>query len=91
MKSELVVLLAVLSLASLHAQQAPPPKPATAKRTPSVSASELEARKHYRIGLVAIQNNDLPTAEDELANAVELSPKNVLMLYNLAMVDSKRC
>ncbi len=63
---------------------------ASRKKTPAVSASELEARKHYRIALVAIQNNDLPTAEGELAKAVELSTKNVLMLYTLAMVESKR-
>jgi tetratricopeptide (TPR) repeat protein len=54
------------------------------------STSEAEARRHYKIALAAMQNNDLETAEDELKKAAQLTPRNALIYYNLAVVAEKR-
>jgi hypothetical protein len=54
------------------------------------SSQEKEAQAHYRVALVALKNNDLTTAEDELRQATQLVPKNALVLYRLAVVQSKR-
>lgn len=48
-----------------------------------------EARKHFQIAVVALQNNDLQTAQEELKKSAELSPRNSLVFYNLAVVESK--
>lgn len=66
----------------------------TPKKSPSAQSvpltpQEKEAQKHYRIALEAIKNNDFSTASDELKAAAELAPKNALIWYNLAVVESK--
>src|SRR5260370_34536908 len=90
MKFAISVFSIILSLVCRQAQQASPKKPAPTRRPSAVSASEEEAKKHYKIAVVALQNNDLATAEDELKKAADLSPKNALIFYNLAVVASKQ-
>ena len=75
-------------MAQSSAQQAPK-KPASAQSV-ALTPREKEAQKHYRIALVAIKNNDFSTASDELKAASELAPKNALIWYNLAVVESKK-
>jgi tetratricopeptide (TPR) repeat protein len=42
------------------------------------------------VALVALKNNDLEVAADELKQAADLAPNNALVLYNLAVVQSKQ-
>jgi tetratricopeptide (TPR) repeat protein len=49
-----------------------------------------EARRHYKVGLVALENNDLVVAAEEFREAVTLAPRDALMNYNLAVVLSKQ-
>jgi hypothetical protein len=78
-------LLVVLCATVSYAQQ-----PAKQPSTQSVNPKEAEARRHYKVALVALQNNDLAMAKDELTKAVELSPRNALIYFNLAVVASKQ-
>ena len=48
------------------------------------------AQRHYRAGLAALEKNDLATAEDEMQAAAKLAPKNALIFYKLAVIQSKR-
>lgn len=54
-----------------------------------LSPEEKEAQMHYRIALEALKNNDLVAAQQELTQASALAPKNALIWYNLAVVESK--
>ena len=65
------------------------PKKAASAQSAPLTAQEKEAQKHYRVALEAIKNNDFSTAADELKSASELAPKNALIWYNLAVVESK--
>jgi len=53
-------------------------------------ADDAEAKKHYRVGLVALENNDLSVAADEFRQASRLAPNNALIDYYLAVVFSKQ-
>jgi hypothetical protein len=66
------------------------PKKSTSAQSAALTSHEKEAQKHYRIALEAIKNNDLATASDELKEAADLAPKNALIWYNLAVVESKK-
>jgi hypothetical protein len=76
------------------AQQPPPKKSAPAPKkqssAPLETDQERDARLHYKTALAALANNDLPAAEEELKAAAKFAPKNALILYNLAIVQSKR-
>jgi tetratricopeptide (TPR) repeat protein len=82
------------SATNAAAQQPAPKKSAPAPKkqssTPSETDQEREARLHYKTALAALANNDLPAAEEELKAAANLTPKNPLIFYNLAVVQSKR-
>lgn len=60
------------------------------RKTPQLTPEEKEAQKHYRVAQEALKSNDLATAADELKTASTLAPNNALILYNLAVVESKR-
>ena len=66
------------------------PKKPTSAQTTALTPQEREAQKHYRVALEAIKNNDFSTAAGELKAASELAPKNALIWYNLAVVESKK-
>jgi hypothetical protein len=59
-------------------------------QTPALTPEEREAQKHYRIAQEALKNNDLSIAADELDQAAQLAPKNAIIWYNLAQVESKK-
>ena len=91
------VILAAVSSLSLGSHQVAAQSPSQqsarqAKTVPSAALTpkEKEAQKHYRIALEALKNDDLATASDELTSAAELAPKNALIWYNLAVVESKK-
>jgi tetratricopeptide (TPR) repeat protein len=65
-------------------------KKASDAQSTALTPDQREAQKHYRIALEAIQNNDLSTAIEELKSAADLAPKNALIRFNLAVVESKR-
>jgi tetratricopeptide (TPR) repeat protein len=48
------------------------------------------AQRHYQAGLAALEKNDLATAEDEMQAAARLAPKDALIFYKLAVIQSKR-
>jgi tetratricopeptide (TPR) repeat protein len=48
------------------------------------------AQRHYQAGLAALEKNDLAAAEDEMTTAAKLAPKNALIRYKLAVIQSKR-
>lgn len=66
------------------------PKKSTSAQSAALTPQEKEAQKHYRIALEALKNSDLDTALDELNAAARLAPRNALIWYNLAVVESKR-
>lgn len=66
------------------------PRKPTNGQSATLTPQEKEAQKHYRIALEAVKNNDFATASDELKAASELTPKNALIWYNLAVVESKK-
>ena len=48
------------------------------------------AQRHYQAGLAALDKNDLAAAEEEMQVAAWLAPKNALIFYKLAVIQSKR-
>jgi tetratricopeptide (TPR) repeat protein len=66
-----------------------PPKKSASTQSSALTPQEKEAQKHYRVALEAIKNNDFSTAADELEAASQLAPKNALIWYNLAVVESE--
>jgi tetratricopeptide (TPR) repeat protein len=48
------------------------------------------AQRHYQAGLAALDKNDLAAAEEEMQTAAKLAPKNALIFYKLAVIQSKR-
>ena len=48
------------------------------------------AQRHYQAGLAALEKNDLAAAEEEMQAAARLAPKNALIFYKLAVIQSKR-
>ncbi len=48
------------------------------------------AQRHYQAGLVALDKNDLAAAEEEMQAAAKLAPKDALIFYKLAVIQSKR-
>jgi hypothetical protein len=66
------------------------PQKSASGQSATLTPQETEAQKHYRIALEAIKNNDFTTASDELKTAADLAPRNALIWYNLAVVESKK-
>jgi hypothetical protein len=87
-----VVLLSASFCNQVAAQSSPQqtPKKSASGQSATLTPQEKEAQKHYRIALEAIKNNDFTTASDELKTAADLAPKNALVWYNLAVVESKK-
>jgi len=48
------------------------------------------AQRHYQAGLAALEKNDLAVAEEEMQTAAKLAPKNAMIFYKLAVIQSKR-
>ena len=48
------------------------------------------AQRHYQAGLAALEKNDLAAAEEEMQAAAQLAPKNAMIFYKLAVIQSKR-
>lgn len=65
------------------------PKKSTTAQQSNLTPQEKEAQKHYRVAVEALKNNDLETALRELNAASGLAPKNAMIWYNLAVVESK--
>jgi tetratricopeptide (TPR) repeat protein len=80
----------LVSDAALAQTPLPSPKKSVSAQSAMLTPQEKEAQKHYRIALEAIKNNDFSTASDELKTAADLAPKNALIWYNLAVVESKK-
>jgi hypothetical protein len=57
----------------------------TAAATAQTSTTQ-EAEQHYRVAQVALKNNDINAAADELFKAAQLAPQNALVQYYLAVV-----
>ncbi len=56
--------------------------------TPQTADAD-SAQRHYQAGLAALEKNDLAAAEEEML-AAKLSPKDALIFYKLAVIQSKR-
>jgi hypothetical protein len=50
----------------------------------------VEAARHYKVALVALERNDLDIALEELSVCARLAPDNALVHFNLAVVQSKK-
>jgi tetratricopeptide (TPR) repeat protein len=48
------------------------------------------AQRHYQAGLAALEKNDLAAAEEEMQAAAKLAPKDAMIFYKLAVIQSKR-
>ena len=46
------------------------------------------AQRHYQAGLAALEKNDLAAAEEEMQAAAKLAPKDALIFYKLAVIQS---
>lgn len=82
---------------SRSAFNAPPPGASPQQKTttqtrkgPQLSPEEKEAQKHYLLAQEALKNEDLDTASYELKIASIAAPKNALVWYDLAIVESKK-
>ncbi len=60
------------------------------RKAPQLSPEEKEAQKHYLLAQGALKNEDLQTASYELKIASSAAPKNALIWYDLAIVESKK-
>ncbi|MGB2592178.1 MAG: hypothetical protein WBG02_18695 [Candidatus Acidiferrum sp.] len=78
----------MLTQTSQAAQQGS--KKVASGQTPALTPEEREAQNHYHIAQEALKNNDLSIAADELGQAAQLAPKNAIIWYNLAQVESKK-
>jgi len=56
----------------------------------SAQTDDVEAKKHYRVGIVALENNDLSIAADQFRQALKLAPNNALIYFQLAIICSKQ-
>ena len=57
----------------------------------SQKAADADAvQRHYEAGLAALEKNDLVAAEEEMQAAAKLAPKDALIFYKLAVIQSKR-
>jgi hypothetical protein len=85
--------LAIVVGMALGAPQSFPQQPIPKAQTtpsPTPTPEQREARKHYRTALEALKNDDWDIALKELNSAAELTPKNALIWYNVAVVESKK-
>ena len=95
----LQILLVIISGAGLELRSQPNHVMAGFERA-NVSDSEIgesrqaadadAAQRHYQAGLAALEKNDLAAAEEEMQAAAKLAPKNALIFYKLAVIQSKR-
>jgi tetratricopeptide (TPR) repeat protein len=95
----LPILLVIISAAGLELRSQPNRVMAGLERTNISSSGGGEAQKeadadaaqrHYQAGLAALEKNDLAAAEEEMQAAARLAPKNALIFYELAVIQSKR-
>jgi hypothetical protein len=54
------------------------------------AADTDSAQRHYQAGLAALEKNDLAAAEEEMQAAAKLAPKDAMVFYQLAVIQSKR-
>jgi len=55
---------------------------------PALTAGQEDAQKHYKTASLAIKDGDFDIALKELGQAAQLDPRNSLIWYNLAVVQS---
>lgn len=53
------------------------------------TAGEGEAEQHYRAALLALKDENLDIAADEMNAAAQLAPENAVVLYGLAVVQAR--
>ena len=95
----LQILLVIISTAGLELRSEPNHVMVGFERT-NLSGSEIgksqqaadadAAQRHYQAGLAALDKNDLAAAEEEMQAAAKLAPKNAMIFYKLAVIQSKR-
>jgi tetratricopeptide (TPR) repeat protein len=95
----LQILLVIISAARLELRSQPNHVMACSERSNASGAGGGEvqqkadadaAQRHYQAGLAALEKNDLVAAEEEMQAAAKLAPKNALIRYKLAVIQSKR-
>lgn len=95
----LQLLLVIISTARLELRSQPNHVTAGFQRTnvsdsgggaAQQTANADAAQRHYQAGLAALEKNDLAAAEEEMQAAAKLAPKNALIFYKLAVIQSKR-
>ncbi len=95
----LQILLVIISTAGLELRSQPNHVMAGFERTNVSDSGDGEvqqaadadaAQRHYQAGLAALEKNDLAAAEEEMQAAARLAPKNALIFYELAVIQSKR-
>ena len=95
----LQILLVIVSTAGLELRSEPSHVMAGFERTNisdsggravQQTADAGAAQRHYQAGLAALEKNDLAAAEEEMQAAARLAPKDALIFYQLAVIQSKR-
>jgi len=67
----------------------PTPEAVAASLALAPSSGDREAEPHYKTAVVALKDDNLAIAADEMAEAAKLSPDNALVLYGLAVVEAR--
>jgi hypothetical protein len=57
---------------------------------PAQTAAEREAEQHFRVAKEALRHDDFNVALEELRKSAELAPRNPLVWYNIAVIESKK-
>jgi hypothetical protein len=93
MKNCLLLLSAPIVLAGIvlsQAAQVPGRASASPKKTAVLTPEQKEAQAHYKVATLAMQDGNLDIAVKELEQASRLDPKNAVIWYNLAVVQSQK-
>ena len=95
----LQILVVIISAATMELPSQPNHAMAGVQRT-NVSGSgggEVQqaadadaAQRRYRAGLAALEKGNLAAAEEEMQAAAKLAPKDAMIFYKLAVIQSKR-
>jgi hypothetical protein len=60
------------------------------KNSVGQSAEEREAKQHYKVAQEAMQHGDVDVALEELQKSAVLAPRNAIVWYNIAILESKK-
>jgi hypothetical protein len=67
----------------------PSPKAVAASLALAAASGDRDAEPHYKTAVVALKDDNMAIAAEEMSEAAKLAPENPLVLYGLAVVQSR--